>query len=158
MKKVKFDPKEQQKCEKVKMGPKVQRTPLKKEAQEEEDLENLHFLRKDQQDVLDQLKVKIDATLVEERTEAAAKVHRWRLDTCFTAFAAIKERIYRADPEKRTEHKMVAVEFEALFDQLAMALGGWNVGAVQPASSALAERNDHRDSTTPPTDYPIFRR
>ncbi|XP_038116922.1 uncharacterized protein LOC119769091 [Culex quinquefasciatus] len=116
------------------MGPKVQRTPLKKEAQEEEDLENLHFLRKDQQDVLDQLKVKIDATLVEERTEAAAKVHRWRLDTCFTAFAAIKERIYRADPEKRTEHKMVAVEFEALFDQLAMALGGWNVGAVQPAS------------------------
>ncbi|XP_038106589.1 uncharacterized protein LOC119766222 [Culex quinquefasciatus] len=124
------------------MPPKTPRTPLKKQGQEEEDLENLVFLREEQTEVIDRLKAKIDATLVEERTEAAAKVHRWRLDTCFAEFAAIKERIYRADPKKRNDHKKVVVEFEALFDQLAMTLGGWNAGAAPAASSALVERHD----------------
>ncbi|XP_039431699.1 uncharacterized protein LOC120427497 [Culex pipiens pallens] len=118
------------------MPPKVQRTPKKEESQEEEELGNLVFLRDEERDRLERLKVKLAATGAADRTATAAEVHQRKLYDCNEAFKSLQQQIYRlAGTKKRDVHKGKSIEFESLFDELAMTLGRWvaaaHVTAVQ---------------------------
>lgn len=119
----------------------VKQVPAKKLVlEEEEDLEDLVYLREREQKELDRLKVQIEGMPQNERDAAAIEVHQEMLQEVRNNFTSLQNRILRLDVNERPKHEDQFHAFNTVYVDLAMRLKRWMraVTTLPPATSGPA--------------------
>ncbi|XP_052567505.1 uncharacterized protein LOC128093784 [Culex pipiens pallens] len=108
------------------MPPKVQRTPAKKQAEDEDELDGLIHLRNQEMDTLEELQTELAGWARADRTASDVRSHLKNLERINNDFGNLHQRIVLlTDSKTRGPHDAKRKEFRKLHDQVSRTLERW---------------------------------
>ncbi|XP_052563433.1 uncharacterized protein LOC128092788 [Culex pipiens pallens] len=108
------------------MPPKVQRTPAKKQTEEEDELDGLIHLRNQEMDTLEELQTELAGWARADRTASDVRSHLKNLERINNDFGNLHQRIVLlTDSKTRGPHDEKRKQFRKLHDQVSRTLERW---------------------------------